>query len=318
MVDTFLLSCRVLGRGVEHRMLAALGRAAQTEGLADGGSALRARSAQHAGAAVSGERRAGVPAGGSGPALLPFSHRARRGLRYKPAGPAAPSRERAAPPAAPRTGAGPLRAHRHRTARSEESAGAHPGAGPRPSSNGASYAPPRTELERRLAEIWAEALRVSPVGIHDDFFDLGGHSLLAVQLMSRVRQEFGVDLSLELVYSGEFTVAELAEAIEVKEIERSGGDRYEALLRGTGSALRRRGARAAGEGRRSAMRILLTASYNVTAPSRMSAPHGVTASPGMWGGTPVSERVPLDPLLGSELQAGRRGRRLRTWGSAPH
>ena len=68
------------------------------------------------------------------------------------------------------------------------------------------------------------------MGIHDDFFDLGGHSLLAVQLMSRVRQEFGVDLSLELVYSGTFNVAELAEAIEVKEIERSGGDRYEALL----------------------------------------------------------------------------------------
>ena len=39
-----------------------------------------------------------------------------------------------------------------------------------------------------------------------------------------------VDLSLELVYSGAFNVAELAEAIEVKEIERSGGDHYEALL----------------------------------------------------------------------------------------
>ena len=64
----------------------------------------------------------------------------------------------------------------------------------------------------------------------DDFFDLGGHSLLAVQLMSRVRREFDVELSLELVYSGVFTVAALAEAIELKEFERSDAAEYAALL----------------------------------------------------------------------------------------
>ena len=41
---------------------------------------------------------------------------------------------------------------------------------------------------------------------------------------------FGVDLSLEVVYSGDFTVAELANAIELKEIEQAGGD-YQDLLR---------------------------------------------------------------------------------------
>jgi acyl carrier protein len=83
---------------------------------------------------------------------------------------------------------------------------------------------PRTALERDLVALWAELLNVESVGIHENFFELGGHSLLAVQLLSRVRQIYGVDLSLEVVYSGEFMVAELAKAIELKEIEQAGGN----------------------------------------------------------------------------------------------
>src|SRR5580700_455711 len=87
--------------------------------------------------------------------------------------------------------------------------------------------PPRTPLERDLAGLWAALLNVSAVGLYDNFFDLGGHSLLAVQLLSRVRQIHKVDLSLELVYSGEFTVYALAQAIKMKETE----PEYESLLR---------------------------------------------------------------------------------------
>ena len=72
-------------------------------------------------------------------------------------------------------------------------------------------------------------LNVEALGVHDNFFELGGHSLLAVQLLSRIRQTQGVELSLEVVYSGEFTVAELAKTIELKELEQSGGD-YQDLL----------------------------------------------------------------------------------------
>src|SRR5690606_30658728 len=89
---------------------------------------------------------------------------------------------------------------------------------------------PRNETERRLAAIWKELLNVETIGIYDNFFDLGGHSLLAVQLLSRVRQAFGIELSLEVVYGGEFTIAELAKTMELKEIERAGEDRYAALL----------------------------------------------------------------------------------------
>jgi acyl carrier protein len=94
----------------------------------------------------------------------------------------------------------------------------------------ATEARPRTELEQQLAAVWAELLGVPAVGIHDNFFDLGGHSLLAVQLLSRVRQAHQVDLSLDVVYSSAFTVADLAKAIEVRMIEQAGADQYASIL----------------------------------------------------------------------------------------
>jgi acyl carrier protein len=90
----------------------------------------------------------------------------------------------------------------------------------RTASNGRAAAAesPRTELESRLAAIWADLLGLPSVGVQDNFFDLGGHSLLAVQLLSRVRQELGVEVSLEVVYEGAFTVSELAKTIEIQQI----------------------------------------------------------------------------------------------------
>ena len=90
--------------------------------------------------------------------------------------------------------------------------------------------PPRTELEKRLAAIWVDALGLASIGVEDNFFDLGGHSLLAVELLSRVRRELGAEVTLEVVYSGDFTVAELARAIELKEIEQADGQGYAALI----------------------------------------------------------------------------------------
>jgi acyl carrier protein len=90
---------------------------------------------------------------------------------------------------------------------------------------------PRTDLENQLAQMWANLLGITRVGIHENFFDLGGHSLLAVQLLSLVRQTFDIDLSLRVVYSGEFTVAELAKAVELREIEDAGSDRYASILK---------------------------------------------------------------------------------------
>jgi len=64
----------------------------------------------------------------------------------------------------------------------------------------AGYVAARTPTEETLAAIWAALLGVPQVGREDGFFDLGGHSLLATQMLSRVREAFGVELSLRLLF----------------------------------------------------------------------------------------------------------------------
>lgn len=230
LVDTFLLSCRVLGRGVEHRLLARLGEIALDRGLA----------------------RVDVPFAPTQrnqPALMflenvaaPFKTRTESGLLFSlPAGTAAAVAYKpsdAAPPPPPEVAPAPVGtldpaefvqiAMRLRTVeqieqqvRSRVNGNAAAAAAP---------AAPRTEMEEQLAALWADLLRTPSVGIHDNFFDLGGHSLLAVQLLSRVRQTYQVDLPLDVVYSSAFTVAELAKAIEIRLIEQAGSDEYAAIL----------------------------------------------------------------------------------------
>ncbi len=50
------------------------------------------------------------------------------------------------------------------------------------------YEAPAGEIEKAMAEIWSELLRITRVGRQDNFFELGGHSLLAVRLLERMRQ----------------------------------------------------------------------------------------------------------------------------------
>jgi amino acid adenylation domain-containing protein len=73
---------------------------------------------------------------------------------------------------------------------------------------------PRTAIETQMSQIWSEVLGVERIGIKDNFFELGGHSLLATQVISRSRDLFSVELSLQnlLEYP---TIANLAEIIEV-------------------------------------------------------------------------------------------------------
>jgi amino acid adenylation domain-containing protein len=62
------------------------------------------------------------------------------------------------------------------------------------------YLAPRNDDERKLAEIWAEVLRVEKVGVNDDFFELGGDSLKVAQIATRVRDVFTVDMSLRSMF----------------------------------------------------------------------------------------------------------------------
>ena len=63
------------------------------------------------------------------------------------------------------------------------------------------YVAPRTPSEEIIAKIFSEILEVQNVGIYDNFFDeLGGHSILATRVISRINQEFSVELSLRQIF----------------------------------------------------------------------------------------------------------------------
>jgi acyl carrier protein len=83
------------------------------------------------------------------------------------------------------------------------------------------YVAPKTEVERRIADIWQEVLGVEQVGLHDNFYDLGGHSLMGMQLLSRLREAFPLDISVSDFFDA-LTIEELAKRIEellVKKVE---------------------------------------------------------------------------------------------------
>jgi amino acid adenylation domain-containing protein len=87
---------------------------------------------------------------------------------------------------------------------------------PEPGAAGSrAYVAPRGEVEERLAGIWADVLGTERVGVDDNFFDLGGHSLLAMQIVARVRREFGADVAVRVLFDAP-SVATLARAIEPK------------------------------------------------------------------------------------------------------
>jgi acyl transferase domain-containing protein len=89
------------------------------------------------------------------------------------------------------------------------------------------YAAPSSEVEKRIAEAWQEVLGVERVGVHDKFFELGGNSLLGIQLVSRLRKVFLLELPMTILFESQ-TVAEQASVVsetqrqeqEMEELER--------------------------------------------------------------------------------------------------
>jgi nonribosomal peptide synthetase DhbF len=62
------------------------------------------------------------------------------------------------------------------------------------------YQAAQTPTEKRLVSIWKEILQIETIGRLDEFFELGGHSLTALQVASRVRDEFAIELPLRVLF----------------------------------------------------------------------------------------------------------------------
>ena len=222
-VDTFLLSCRVFGKGIEHRMLASLGTIACQRGLefvevhyrATGKNQLALDFLKSAG----GQSREHQADGG----VFRLTARSLKDLVY------VPGKSKVGPP-------GP-RANGLRTTAQRTSSGTwmrialelsqveqiRQALDARKQKTGVQrsreYIAPRTPTEEILAGIWSSMLGVESIGITDDFFSLGGHSFLAIQFLSRVRSVFKVELPLKDLFEVP-TVAGLSERVEA--LRRSG------------------------------------------------------------------------------------------------
>jgi FkbH-like protein len=90
--------------------------------------------------------------------------------------------------------------------------------------------PPEGYLQIKLAAIWCELLGLNAIGANEDFFDLGGHSLLAVQLLARVHRDFGVELPASVIYAERLTLASLALSIQLVQLGMADRQSYESAL----------------------------------------------------------------------------------------
>lgn len=237
VVDALLLSCRVLGRGVEHRVLAYLGKLACDHGVAvvelayrptDRNQVARVFLARIAGAPVrveSGTWWYAIPAdtaAAATPAAAPAAE-SNGGAAAPDPVPAVGGPDR---PGTPPAGgaAGPLVTRIATTLatpaqllaaiEADRVAQAQlPGPG--------SWQPGPVEAE--IAKRWTELLRRSPTAATDNFFALGGQSLQVVQFMAWVRERFGVELPVDRLFTSTFTVADAAAAITQRQLDQVAG-----------------------------------------------------------------------------------------------
>ncbi|MCW3115037.1 MAG: amino acid adenylation protein, partial [Segetibacter sp.] len=78
------------------------------------------------------------------------------------------------------------------------------------------YVSARNETEDKLVKIWQNLLRIDGIGIYDNFFELGGHSLLAMRVVSAIRNQLQVEVSIKDLFLHS-TVSSLAESIQSRE-----------------------------------------------------------------------------------------------------
>jgi FkbH-like protein len=225
VAGTFLLSCRALGRGVEHRMLAHLGALATEQGLGEVRlpyvSTGRNQPAHRFLTGLPGDWRDGDD---GRHLILPSSCAA--ATRYDPsilepesvprqAGTQSPAR---VSPPAPSGLIDHIATDLATPAQIVAAIGSwrkqHATASDGYRSPAEGLVPPRTPAETAVMRLWADLLTPPPQSIHDNFFELSGDSLKLVQFMSQVRKHFGIELPASTLFESTLTIAEIAAAIE--------------------------------------------------------------------------------------------------------
>ncbi|GIJ60862.1 hypothetical protein Vau01_083780 [Virgisporangium aurantiacum] len=208
VVETFLVSCRVLGRGVEHRILAAIAELAGAEG--------RTR------------------------VVLPYepTERNQPALRFLESLPAhrvdtatgARFELAVAAEITPRYEEKPVAVTVVEAAAERETdwayiattlATAEQVLAAIDARRGAPVSTVVTDdpVEAAVAAIWARLLDFPPRSVHDNFFDLGGHSMLIVRFATAVRDEFGVELAIDELFTAAFTVADIARTVRQRQLD---------------------------------------------------------------------------------------------------
>jgi FkbH-like protein len=217
-VDWWSLSCRVLNRGVEHRILAYLGRCAVegnasslTVNFQESGKNIRAGAflscgSKHVafadgrshfvwGARDASECRFSIseqPREGSTSSVASGKGTRVGGSIWKNA--VAPKELQIL------DAAGIVRAAARLQAQNKE----------RPSP----LDRPQTPTQARLVRIWADLLGVDDLGVNETLYSAGGQSLIAIQMLSRIREDFGIELPLMSVFTEDLTVATLAQVVD--------------------------------------------------------------------------------------------------------
>jgi FkbH-like protein len=222
-VDTFLLSCRALGRGVEHRILARLGEMAIERGFrylkvpfVSSGKNQPAREFLDG---IGEEFKESL----SSNLLFRFSAEFAAGVKYDPdhveqAG-EVPGTQTVSVP----TSEGAITNTRMKTAllrwigmdlyNAEQIHKVVSDQTRTQPEVETAFVAPRNSTEAKIAEIFSELLGIERVGVNDNFIQLGGHSLLAMQILSGLRDTFHIEIPLGVFFTGEITVAELAKKV---------------------------------------------------------------------------------------------------------
>jgi putative pyridoxal-dependent aspartate 1-decarboxylase len=87
------------------------------------------------------------------------------------------------------------------------------------------YEAPHTLLQQNLVRVWENLLRITGIGINDNFFDLGGHSLSTIRLAAAIKREIDVTLPIHIVFQLG-TIAGIAKWIELNYGEKSDTEEY--------------------------------------------------------------------------------------------